>query len=64
MIGVPDGGMCGRHSYDTSPRSSTHSRDRHQAGTLRMSPWYIIRPDYLIVGDNPSCDVTEYRVDE
>ena len=22
MIGVPDGGMGGRHSYSTSPRSS------------------------------------------
>ena len=27
MIGVPEGGMCGRHSYSTSPRSSAHSRD-------------------------------------
>ena len=38
MIGVPDGGMCGRHPQITSPRSSAHSRDRHGAGSFRRSP--------------------------
>ena len=38
MIGVPDGGMGGRHSKSTSPRSSSHSKDRHRAGFLRRSP--------------------------
>ena len=37
-IGVPHGGMCGRHSYSTSPRSSAHSRDRHREGSFRRSP--------------------------
>ena len=37
MIGVPDGGVGGRHSLSTSPRSSAHSRDRHRAGSFHRS---------------------------
>ena len=35
MIGVSDGGMCGRHSHSTSPRSSAHIRNRHRAYSFR-----------------------------
>ena len=38
MIGVPDGGIGGRHSYNTSPMSSAHRRDRHRTGSFRRSP--------------------------
>ena len=38
MIGVPDGGIGGRHSYSTSPMSSVHSMDHHRAGSFRISP--------------------------
>ena len=37
MIGVPDGGMGGRHSLSTSPRSSAHSKDRHRVVSFRRS---------------------------
>ena len=37
MIGVPDGGRCGRYPYSTSPRSSVHSRDHHRTGSFRRT---------------------------
>ena len=38
MIGVPDGVMCGKHSWSTSPRSSAYSRDAiEQAPTISLS---------------------------
>ena len=46
MIGVPDGGLCGRHSLSTSPRYSAYSRDRHQAGSFRRSPGMDMLNDY------------------
>ena len=40
MIGVPDGGMGGRHSLSTSPMSSAHSRDRHREGSFGRFPLF------------------------
>ena len=48
MIVVPDGVICGRHSYSTSPNSSAHSRDRLRAGSFRRSPRRRVR---LILSD-------------
>ena len=53
MIGVPDGVMCGKHSYSTSPMSSAHSRDRHREGSFRRSPgvsvFSVLWSDFLMI---------------